>query len=63
MEAWEKQYQVLAETLAVHGVDVEGLKAGIKKLVVELPSWAVGNSGPRYGVFRQPGPLEPSGRR
>jgi L-rhamnose isomerase / sugar isomerase len=55
METWEKQYDVLANTLSECGLDVESIKARIKNLVIELPSWAVGNSGTRYGVFRQPG--------
>jgi L-rhamnose isomerase/sugar isomerase len=46
---------MLAEILTARGVDVESVKARIKSLVIELPSWAVGNSGTRYGVFRQPG--------
>ncbi len=55
MQTWEKQYTILAEDLAGRGVDVEAVKAAIKNLVIEMPSWAVGNSGTRYGVFRQPG--------
>ena len=55
METWEKQYDVLADALSECGLDVERIKATIQRLVVELPSWAVGNSGTRYGVFRQPG--------
>lgn len=53
MESWEKQYQVLAEDLTARGFDVEAIKVKLKQQVVELPSWAVGNSGTRYGVFRE----------
>jgi len=52
---WEKQYAVLAEALKDRGLDVEGVKARLKNQVIELPSWAVGNSGTRYGTFRSEG--------
>ena len=55
MEHWERQYEVLANILTDRGVDVGAVKAAIKALTIEMPSWAVGNSGTRYGVFRQPG--------
>ena len=55
MEPWERQYDVLVDSLNDREVDVNAVKARIKRLVIELPSWAVGNSGTRYGVFRQPG--------
>ncbi len=55
MELWERQYEILAETLAARGIDVDGALSRIKGQVIELPSWAVGNSGTRYGVFRQAG--------
>ncbi len=51
MEIWERQYEVLADVLSERGVDVEAVKASLKRQVIELPSWAVGNSGTRYGVF------------
>ncbi|MCP4397965.1 MAG: TIM barrel protein [bacterium] len=55
MAAWEKQYQLLEEVLAERDIDVEQVAQGLKKQVIELPSWAVGNSGTRYGTFREPG--------
>ena len=55
MAIWEKQYALLAESLAGRGVEVEGVKARLRKQVIELPSWAVGNSGTRYGTFRSEG--------
>lgn len=55
MEPWQRHYQVLADTLEARGMDAENVKTSLKNLVIELPSWAVGNSGTRYGVFRQPG--------
>ncbi|MCP4168200.1 MAG: TIM barrel protein [Chloroflexi bacterium] len=55
MAIWERQYDVLADVLADRGIDVEEVKAKLKAQVIELPSWAVGNSGTRYGVFREDG--------
>ena len=55
MAVWEKQYAVLAEALKDRGLDIEGVKARLKNQVIELPSWAVGNSGTRYGTFRSEG--------
>ncbi len=51
----EKQYALLAGTLAERGLQVEEVKARLKRQVIELPSWAVGNSGTRYGTFRNEG--------
>lgn len=53
MSDWERHYQLLASVLADRGVDVPAVIAALKQQVIELPSWAVGNSGTRYGVFRQ----------
>lgn len=53
MENWERHYDLLAGVLTDRGVDVPAVIAALKKQVIELPSWAVGNSGTRYGVFRQ----------
>lgn len=55
MELWERQFDVLATGLGVRDIDVPGILAKIKSQVIELPSWAVGNSGTRYGVFREAG--------
>jgi len=53
METWEKQFEVLANDLESRGVDVAHVMNLLKQQVIELPSWAVGNSGTRYGVFRE----------
>ncbi len=53
MSNWEKQYEVLANTLTDNGFDVPGILKKLSEQRVELPSWAVGNSGTRYGVFRE----------
>jgi L-rhamnose isomerase/sugar isomerase len=55
MELWEKRYDVLVDELKDKGIDVESVKKKLKEQVVELPSWAVGNSGTRYGTFRDGG--------
>lgn len=48
-------YQALAESLARRGIDVAGVKARLKAQQIETPSWGYGNSGTRFGVFKQPG--------
>jgi L-rhamnose isomerase/sugar isomerase len=55
MAVWEKQYDLLAETLGERNLDIEVMKTRLKEMVIELPSWAVGNSGTRYGTFREDG--------
>ncbi|HCL28414.1 MAG TPA: L-rhamnose isomerase [Candidatus Handelsmanbacteria bacterium] len=48
-------YEVLAEQLHERGIDVENLEARLREQVIETPSWGYGNSGTRFGVFKQPG--------
>ncbi len=55
MEEWLKQYEVLADDLTSRGFDVQDILDKIKSQVIEQPSWAVGNSGTRYNVFREMG--------
>ena len=55
MQNWERHYDGLANDLTDRGVDLPAVITALKGQVIELPSWAVGNSGTRYGVFRQPG--------
>lgn len=52
-ENWQKQFEITANILEEKGIDVPGVIAALKNQVIELPSWAVGNSGTRYGVFRE----------
>jgi L-rhamnose isomerase/sugar isomerase len=52
---WERQYALLEQSLRDRGADPAGLKERLKRQVIELPSWAVGNSGTRYGTFRSDG--------
>jgi len=55
MNNHEKAYELLVEQLHETGHDVEKLKARIRTLNIETPSWAYGNSGTRFGVFAYPG--------
>ena len=49
------QFSVLAKVLSDQGIDVEGVKDKLKAQEIETPSWGYGNSGTRFGVFKQPG--------
>lgn len=53
MITWENQFEILANSLEDKGINVAGVLDLLKKQVIEQPSWAVGNSGTRYGVFRE----------
>jgi L-rhamnose isomerase/sugar isomerase len=55
MALWEKQYALLEQSLRERGAEVQAAKEALQKQVIELPSWAVGNSGTRYGTFRSDG--------
>lgn len=47
--------KLLEDDLGLRGIDINATKRAMKELVIELPSWAVGNSGTRYGTFRDQG--------
>ena len=51
----EGRFAMLAEELTEQGVDVEQVMAQLTEQEVETPSWGYGNSGTRFGVFKQPG--------
>ena len=55
MKRYEKRYEILKEELGEKGFDLEKIKNLLKAQVIELPSWAVGNSGTRYGTFKDKG--------
>ena len=55
MDNLKERQKILKEELAARNIDPALVKDLLKKLVVELPSWAVGNSGTRYGTFRDKG--------
>jgi L-rhamnose isomerase/sugar isomerase len=48
-------YQALADSLTQRGVDVAAVESRLRAQVIETPSWGYGNSGTRFGVFKQPG--------
>ncbi len=48
-------YQLLAEQLIEQGVDVEQVKAALKRQAIETPSWGYANSGTRFRSFPWPG--------
>ena len=55
-----RAYEVLAESLAARGVDVDRVEERLRSQRVETPSWGYGNSGTRFKVFPQPGvPRDP----
>ncbi len=45
------EYNLLVERLTKQGVDVEDVKAKLKRQHIETPSWGYGNSGTRFKVF------------
>jgi L-rhamnose isomerase/sugar isomerase len=55
MTSHQVAYTVLAETLASRGIDVEAVKAALKKQQIETPSWGYANSGTRFKAFPWPG--------
>ena len=54
-ESIKLHYKLLENELLEREIDLDQVKNSLKSQVVELPSWAVGNSGTRYGTFRQKG--------
>ena len=55
MDNLSEKQKILNDELQSKNIDPESVKDALKNLVVELPSWAVGNSGTRYGTFRDKG--------
>jgi L-rhamnose isomerase/sugar isomerase len=51
----DKEYDLLAERMDRRGLDVGGIKEKLKAQEIETPSWGYGNSGTRFGVFKQAG--------
>ncbi len=50
-----KAYSLLAEDLSARGINVRLLEQALHKFTIETPSWGYGNSGTRFGVFKEPG--------
>lgn len=54
-ETMKRRYDLFLATADQKGLDVNAIKDALKAQRIELPSWAVGNSGTRYGTFRERG--------
>ena len=48
-------YQELTDQLRERGIEVDAVEACLRAQVIETPSWGYGNSGTRFGVFKQQG--------
>lgn len=48
-------YDLLAGQLTERGLDVEQIKAVLRRQHIETPSWGYGNSGTRFNTFNWPG--------
>ncbi|MEG1473905.1 MAG: TIM barrel protein [Christensenella sp.] len=51
----DNRFKETASRLTDKGINVKEVISALKAQVIELPSWAVGNSGTRYGTFREEG--------
>ncbi len=48
-------YERLAGQLGARSIDINDVKARLKRQAIETPSWGYADSGTRFGVFTQPG--------
>jgi len=51
----DSAYSLFVQQQTDRGIDVEQVKARLKELKVETPSWGYGDSGTRFKVFKQVG--------
>ena len=51
----DSAYTLFVQQQTDRGVDIEQVKANLKALKVETPSWGYGDSGTRFKVFKQAG--------
>ncbi len=51
----DSAYSLFVQQQTDRGIDVEQVKARLKELKVETPSWGYGDSGTRFKVFQQVG--------
>jgi L-rhamnose isomerase/sugar isomerase len=51
----DKAYALFEEQQALRGIDIAAVKAKLKALKVETPSWGYGDSGTRFKVYQQTG--------
>jgi L-rhamnose isomerase / sugar isomerase len=55
-----RAYEVLAEFLAAHGIEVDAVEERLRSQKMETPSWGYGDTGTRFAVFPQKGvPRDP----
>jgi L-rhamnose isomerase / sugar isomerase len=55
-----RAYEVLAEFLAAHGIEVDPVEERLRSQKIETPSWGYGDTGTRFAVFPQKGvPRDP----
>jgi L-rhamnose isomerase/sugar isomerase len=54
MTAHDRHFDDTARRLRDEGLDVDAILAALSAFQVETPSWGYGDSGTRFGVFRQP---------
>ena len=56
----QRAYEVLSESLADRGVEIEAVEKRLRAQRVETPSWGYGDTGTRFAVFPQTGvPRDP----
>jgi L-rhamnose isomerase / sugar isomerase len=56
----QRAYEVLTESLAARGVEIEAVEKRLRAQRVETPSWGYGDTGTRFAVFPQKGvPRDP----
>ncbi|MFS0723352.1 L-rhamnose isomerase [Paenibacillus sp. 1P07SE] len=51
----DRAYQLFEEQQQARGIDISGVKAKLKSLQIETPSWGYGDSGTRFKVFQKNG--------
>jgi len=54
-ETLRRQFETLTADLTGRGIDIDAVKETLKTQRIETPSWGYGNSGTRFGVFKQDG--------
>ncbi len=56
----QRAYEVLTESLAARGVEIDAVEERLRAQRVETPSWGYGDTGTRFAVFPQTGvPRDP----
>ena len=51
----KKEIETLTSKLEIRSVDIEQVKGALKEIAIETPSWAYGDGGTRFNVFKQAG--------